>query len=1412
MKNSEFNLNLAVVIGINDYQNGISPLGTARQDAEAVAHLLETEYHFQVHLITDKTEIQATSQNLKTWLETKLPAAMKAATPSRLLFYFAGHGIALDGDEGPQGYLIPQDAKLGDVSTYLPMQQVEAALAKLPCRHCLVILDCCFAGAFRWSSTRHLAPINRIIHKERFDRFIQDPAWQVITSAASDQYALDMDINGDRGIAKNNTQHSPFAAALIEALSGSADVYPPESNGKPAGDGIITATELYIYLRDSVEIPSDANDRRQTPQIWCLKKHDKGEFIFLPPGHVLNLPTAPKLDELEDNNPYRGLESYEKKHSALFFGRTALIEKLCDAICDRSFTVVLGASGSGKSSLVKAGSIAHLERSAQTDQTQNKRLKPQKHPHQCKYTAWKILSPIRPGESPLNSLKSALKELGGVETDRIDSQILIETIAVWSQEHPGTKLLLVIDQFEELITLCQKDVERQQFLDILAELVKAHLDVLRLVLTLRSDFEPQFRSTPLEHLWQAARFPVSAMKREELREVIEEPASAKVVYFESSDRGNLVEQLIDEVADMPGALPLLSFALSELYRKLAHRYLEADNVERAITWVDYDALGGVAKSLTQRADEVYGDLVKVDPAYEKTIRNVMLRMVATGSELARRQVHEKELNYPQPENTRVKEVLSHFSSARLLVSGTDADDKVYIEPAHDVLVRSWSRLIIWLQEKQENKESVKQFHPLSVINYLLQSKINQFHQKKSEAPLKVNLPLQRELTIASNNWWAEKKQVGFLWNADPRLPQLEQIICSEDDWLNVRELEFIKFSREQRQKNTRNKWLAIGGIITTSIGAAFFFNYQRETAELNRDIATSEVLLKTEPTQGLVTAIRSAYKSSSLLFDNSLSNSESVLFKALNSSKELNILQGKAPITSVAIDINKNSIASIERNGTIRLWSVKNLPNYQILPLPPAAYNSISFNNNGQILAIGGGNGEIILWDIAKKNFLSLPKTKEAVSKVIFSPINKDILVSGYNDGKLRLWNLKQGNSPQDIVQASSNSIEALAFSPDGTIIASGGWERGQPIKLWTLEANTDKFKASPLKLIASERERGDASSIWEAEINSIVFSPDSNKQNSTMIVGSSTLNVFRPKRTIWHWKLSEKTTKYEPPILIEAHNIHSYSVDFISGAEEGSAIVSAGDTPNIQISELSENGLIEYLIGHKKEVKSIAVSHDRQLIISGGDDGKVRIWIPKNLIEIYLSKIREYDLSAVKCRNYLESLNSSKGTQNTNTSCFKSGKTIASFNENRVELKDSKGQLLNNFQQEDRIYAVAISLDGKRIATASSTSNEHGYGDSSVRLFNDQGYLITQFEWKGANFKNDCDGVGDCSFLSFSESGNSLVGFSHKQGNKIWPANWKVLVMTGCDRLRNHPVITNPQTRQQKDVQAICLNFPLSK
>ena len=157
-----FSRNIAFIIGINNYTNGISPLKTAVNDAKKLVETLREKHGYQVWICLDEV---ATLNNLNQLLEKTLPE--KVTENDRLLFYFAGHGVALNGDNGPAGYLIPQDASLGDTNSYLPMMMLHDALNKLPCRHFLGILDCCFAGAIRWSSTRDLRRSPQVIHKER---------------------------------------------------------------------------------------------------------------------------------------------------------------------------------------------------------------------------------------------------------------------------------------------------------------------------------------------------------------------------------------------------------------------------------------------------------------------------------------------------------------------------------------------------------------------------------------------------------------------------------------------------------------------------------------------------------------------------------------------------------------------------------------------------------------------------------------------------------------------------------------------------------------------------------------------------------------------------------------------------------------------------------------------------------------------------------------------------------------------------------------------------------------------------------------------------------------------------------------------------------------------------------------------
>ena len=172
---------LALVIGIDPYGSGIPPLQSARHDASTLAELLRTQHGYEVTCLLDGAATKARCHEA-------LQALIAGAGPSdRVVFYFAGHGLAdtvADPARGPSGFLIPADARRDDPHSFWPMHEVQGALAKTQSLHLLVLLDCCFAGAFRWSRTRNLRVQRKTLYRERFERYRRDPAWQVITSAA----------------------------------------------------------------------------------------------------------------------------------------------------------------------------------------------------------------------------------------------------------------------------------------------------------------------------------------------------------------------------------------------------------------------------------------------------------------------------------------------------------------------------------------------------------------------------------------------------------------------------------------------------------------------------------------------------------------------------------------------------------------------------------------------------------------------------------------------------------------------------------------------------------------------------------------------------------------------------------------------------------------------------------------------------------------------------------------------------------------------------------------------------------------------------------------------------------------------------------------------------------------------------
>ena len=689
-----FARHLAFIVGIDAYQR-VSPLRTAVGDATRLAEILKTQHRFEVvELLLD-----ASAAELRA-LVAKMQATVRA--DDRVIVYFAGHGIAADGDDGPAGYIVPADADPSNVASFVPMTEMQEALDALPCRHLLLILDCCFSGAFKWSS-KHRAIgslMPKRIFAERFDRFARDPAWQIITSAAYDQKALDVlqgKPTGDRGLVAGDDgqMHSPFALALFDALAGAADT----STERP-GDGVVTATELYAYIRDRIEPATLAagEKMRQTPSFFPLKKHDKGEFMFLHPRHRLNLPSRP------ERSPFKGLAAFEEADRDLFYGRERVVVALREkAASGQRLLVVVGASGTGKSSVVKAGLLPKLR-------SEGRRL----------------LTPIRPGSMPLAELERAVAELK-------------------AEPGQGDTAVLVIDQYEELVTRCSDREQRAQFEERLLALLAPGQGLALVLITVRSDFEAQFHESCLKQAWLAGRFSVPPFSLEELREVVVMPTIQEVLVFEPP---SLVDEIIQDVVQSPGALPMLSYALSALFER-------RQGEGRALRKADYDALGGAMGAMAERANTI---LAQFDPPKQELMRKIMLRMVSVEGELASRRVPKDEIVYEKATGAgeaAAAEVLQRLVDARLVVAAGD-----YYEPAHDALVRNWPQIRKWIDEMGREK-----------------------------------LKLAAQVADSTREYQQRKRHRHYLWHADPRLTDARQAVKSPQSILSLPEVKFVNRSK-----------------------------------------------------------------------------------------------------------------------------------------------------------------------------------------------------------------------------------------------------------------------------------------------------------------------------------------------------------------------------------------------------------------------------------------------------------------------------------------------------------------------------------------------------------------------------------------------------------------------------------------
>jgi len=372
----------------------------------------------------------------------------------------------------------------------------------------------------------------------------------------------------------------------------------------------------------------------------------------------------------EDIVPYPGLRNFDEQHVQLFFGRDRNVAELLRLATTNNFIAIVGPSGSGKSSLVMAGLIPKLR---------------QTNP------GWRV-SILSLYSRPLEALASATSALIGTDVKAFEAELasnpraLLSVVEELGIRQSGSRWVLVIDQFEQLLTLSSSSDERDVFLRVISQLSEVVDNGLLIIIILRADFFGEaLRDRRLSVLLtQNNVYAVANMSREELREAIEKPARAAGLAFEPG----LVDAILDDVGDEPNGLPLLQVVLSALWQRRRAGFLTLES---------YAEVGGVRGVLGYGAEQIFANL---SSAEQIVARDVLLRLVQpTDVGATRRKARIDDLEQ-LGRGTNVSEVINKLINARLLAVSYDKGVS-NCEIAHDGLVLLWPRLRGWIDESRE---------------------------------------------------------------------------------------------------------------------------------------------------------------------------------------------------------------------------------------------------------------------------------------------------------------------------------------------------------------------------------------------------------------------------------------------------------------------------------------------------------------------------------------------------------------------------------------------------------------------------------------------------------------------------------------------------------------------------------------
>ena len=791
--------------------------------------------------------------------------------------------------------------------------------------------------------------------------------------------------------------NNPDAFRLIPVLGEGAD---------PAALPPFLSQQQFVDLRDKQSAPE------QIRRLVEMLRAPAPSAVPFPPGYW------------ETHSPFRSLTVFEPEDSWLFFGRDAETEKLLDLLGRAPVLAVLGNSGSGKSSLIRAGLVPALQRGRFPERGSAP-------------DSWRV-AVFRPSNDPFQELAETLPGQLAPELSPTERVALIEkckktfpsggealrnAIAAVAK---GSRTLLVADQFEEIFTLTTDPEMRSRYIESL--LAAARIEgafPVYLVVSVRADFYANcLDHRKLSELLQANLFNVPRMEGHQLREAIEQRLALAVARAEPG----LIDSLLADVGTEPGNLALLEHTLGQLWKKRGP--------DRVLTNQSYTDIGRLQGALGRHADDVVSD-IRVE-ALQRLVPKIFLDLVqlGEGAQDTRRRVPKQRL-LRLGNSDQVERLLDQLAAGRLILVGQD-----FVEVSHEALIRAWPQLREWLANNREE------------------------------------LRLERNLVDAADEWDRKNKDSSYLLQG-ARLAQAEEWLARHSD-SSASVTQFVAAGRKARKER---EWLirklayVLAAVSVVALAAAVVARREQAISSSlslanvaesvrNRDLRVLVALNAVaswdtpEAERALHTAIQALrgprfyatgrkYTVEGMAF-----RGDSKLLATANSDSSVtfwNAQDGTPLGTPVKIDSgvenlawrSSDTLAVATSRGTVQMIDSSGKLLQPEIPFSNSEVKSVAFSSDGATMAVGAQDGNSFLYS---GQTLRLTGHTGPVRAVVFNP-KGGYLVTASVDGTAFGWDVHSGQKVFNLGAAGDAPLLSLAISPGGTFAATG--DTAGSIRIW---------------------------------------------------------------------------------------------------------------------------------------------------------------------------------------------------------------------------------------------------------------------------------------------------------------------------------------------------------------------------